>query len=503
MISSPTAVLTSRGIGEINLRLEISTLREMRSFVDQATLDDSLCTKDSERLNIYKLILSSISSFDIDIDDPMSNIGTITFCDLKGTDSVTHPEIDRDPSNSIAHYLKCFPKSTMQSLQLVQENLARMSPNCLVSVCMPMAAHEEENNIYRTLLSLTQQTLPLENFEVVILANHPDRNKSNSQILPDNSISEIERFKKDFPQVNVTYDYVVFEKQFAKIGYVRSFLTDVVLLRHLERNLKEDHIILSADSDSHGYHKEWLADYIKTFQNNPDVEAIGGKLAWSASHCSKSPLLLFNVLAERMIESVFSLRNETVSGPGTNFAFRASSYCHASGYNHESSCGEDVNLRRRIEKFRAGSTKYRGVIAGSPKTTCYTSARRALGAISQNKSLCEQWSLEDIAFGTENAAIRSDRFDTLNFESELISETFFRRAETIFNRSLTCIGRWNDDYLNNRQVERILGFFECDFTFTGMNSVQIIPSENFRNRLRVLKDQYIRSWEKTCGLKAR
>lgn len=67
--------------------------------------------------------------------------------------------------------------------QLTRET-APLDKGCHLSICIPVAAHQEANYIGRCLEGLSHQTVSPKSFEIVLLLNHPDKSRAGDPILP-------------------------------------------------------------------------------------------------------------------------------------------------------------------------------------------------------------------------------------------------------------------------------------------------------------------------------
>ncbi|MBP9732552.1 MAG: hypothetical protein KBD29_03795, partial [Candidatus Magasanikbacteria bacterium] len=110
-----------------------------------------------------------------------------------------------------------------------------MGDDVRIVSCIPVAGHQEGKNIYETLKNYTYQDMDRKQFEIVLLVNHPDKDKQGKEVTPDETLSEIERFKKEFPDMPVRVMYYVVPQKDAQIGHIRKLLTDAALERHMAR----------------------------------------------------------------------------------------------------------------------------------------------------------------------------------------------------------------------------------------------------------------------------
>ena len=132
-----------------------------------------------------------------------------------------------------------------------------------VVALIPVAAHQEAPNVYRSLAQYARQD-SLESFSVALLLNAPE-NADETQIAA--TIDEIERAKSDFPKLDVRYSEVL---ESDTIGALRRRLWNAALLlaRHEGRfaNPSAEVIGLNHDIDTHRIAQRYITNIRRHFQ---------------------------------------------------------------------------------------------------------------------------------------------------------------------------------------------------------------------------------------------
>ena len=107
-----------------------------------------------------------------------------------------NPDADIDEKKEIKDYLQRQEADYLQNIERLAATTGPMGFDCKLSVCIPVAAHQEGKVIYHTLENYLNQTAKNNEFELVLFANHPDKDKNGNAVIPDETMSEISRFIK-------------------------------------------------------------------------------------------------------------------------------------------------------------------------------------------------------------------------------------------------------------------------------------------------------------------
>jgi hypothetical protein len=381
-------------------------------------------------------------------------------------------------------------------------DLPPMRRECRLSICIPVAAHEEQDYIYRTLKSFSRQTARPDSFEIILFLNHPDRRLEGEFIAPDRTAAEIKRFQSDFPGLQVHAFYRVIPRDLACIGLVRRMLTDTVLFRHRERkHAPLDHIMVSADADTCGVAKTFVEQYLRLFRQNPRIGAYAGKTDGEWPLYVKSPLLLFGERFAAAVSSYLrSVENIPLVPGGANTAFRASRYSRVGGYSPSASAGEDSilsNALRKSGRFPESSS----IRSAGSGARIWTSSRRGLAAAQRGYSSIRQWTIPHTEFGTENAGIRAGRDQIQDdFEFELARPDFNMRVTSVIAQTLA----FHLNPFDARRKDIAYGvlerFFHLSVAYDEPSGLIIVEnSDRFKAYLRNFREHALRYWKENLG----
>jgi serine/threonine protein kinase len=340
-----------------------------------------------------------------------------------------NPNAQLDHYKEIESYFKRQSGDYMVQLEELTENLDPMKKTCRLSIGIPVAGHQEGKNIYRSLESYSKQSVNKEEYEIILLVNHPDKRPDGSEVKPDNTLEEIARFKFDHPDINVQVMYKVLPIEDAKIWYIRKMLNDATLLRHHARGKDvQDLILLSNDADNKGISPDYIKSFINKFDDpaNQHVDGFLGQLDWDPEAYVKHPAVH---IGTRLFQSLAARGRRKGGGmmvsSGANFGFRSSIYAGIGGYLEPMEAGEDVNIGRAIRSARKDDLiansldpdmspeekkKVRDSLhmqfAGARSTRLYTSARRAIYAWKKGFPPEDQWNKE-IGFSAFDDEVRN------------------------------------------------------------------------------------------------
>lgn len=405
-------------------------------------------------------------------------------------------------SDIILHLLVqefCSPRY-MDQVHAMAASLPELGELCRASVCIPVAAHEEERYIERTLNSFLGQTgVDPNQYEIVLLANHPDLDQAGNEIRPDASIEIITNFIRQHPELNIRLLYSVFPREFVSIGYIRAAICDVVLQRLLGRFEKNgederDHLLVRLDADVSALHPRWMSNYITRFERDPGVGAFGGQIDWTPEESLIDPCVFLSGRFERYVKSYLRIRDKLPWASGTNAAIRAHTYAQIGGFNVLRKSGEDVDLDYRVRAHfdRLGRTSAK-VYAGSD-SRAYVSARRALAAAKHGHAAIEQWDCKQTLFGAENRGIRKEDLgractERRSFAELTICSDFVPRAQAMINQTIAHLhDRWPVVNVEHGGVLRALSIFGLkrengDYKVVDEHSIEILRADILRQRL--------------------
>lgn len=323
----------------------------------------------------------------------------------------TSPDFAPQPYLEIQRYLNSEIDSWRGWRKLSRELAScveKLSPECRLSVAIPVAAHEEQAHIGRTLQSFLEQTADPSSFEIVLFANHPAKYPDGTVVRPDGTLDVIRRFIHVHQDLNIRVMYCPLPIEGCRIGNIRKILSDAILYRYLDRGAEfPDHIIVRADADTLACHPQWVENFINRFDRNPRVDSYLGQLDFDTESYRTHPLLHLLCRVEDKVFTWLMRCNDVQPGGTPNFAIRASTYAWIGGENRNFSTGEDVALTRSLFKARHTAQHFQPLgFAGSP-SRLYTSARRLTATFERGFAPAEQWDPTSAPFSHLNGDIRS------------------------------------------------------------------------------------------------
>lgn len=350
--------------------------------------------------------------------------------------------LEKDPTATLDHYkeieayLKKQNPEYLARIEKLAKQTDKMEQNCKVAVCIPVAGHQEGDSIYESLQNYTYQVAKPEEFELTLLVNHPEKDKEQINLLnADKTLQEIERFKKDYPNINVRVMYEVLSNEEVNIGKIRKLLVDSTLIREQERGVDaSDLIILSNDADNKGVSPKYIQSFIDKFEGNPKVDGFLGQLDWDPESYQKYPAIHVGTRLFQFLNAKGRFNTGNMVSSGANSAFRSSIYAGIGGYA-ENTAGEDISIRKAIMAAR-GENSYFG-FAGVG-TRLFTSSRRSIDAWKSGIPPVIQWSKGE-GFSIWDDVIRKsnmDRDDNINYEDKEVQINLKKELEAVINLTL-------------------------------------------------------------------
>ncbi|MFZ2253095.1 MAG: hypothetical protein WAW13_02870 [Minisyncoccia bacterium] len=397
-------------------------------------------------------------------------------------------EVTLDERKEIGDYLARQEKEHIVTIDDLVSQTGPMNPKCKLSVCIPVAGHQEGKNIYKTLENYLNQTAHKDEFEIVLFVNQPDKNKSGEPITPDETMSEIRRFIAEHPEINVAVMHKVIPIDKARIGHIRKLLNDAVLKRNISRTKSQSHVMVSNDADNKGLAFEYIQNFIDKFEKHPEVDALMGQLDWDLDSYVRNPFVHIGTRLFQYVDLQFRNKDATnIASSGANFAFRSGMYAAVNGYSSDIGLAEDVDLGKAIKAARMGARRKHAVgYAGAKVSRLFTSSRRAEKAIKDGLSPVEQWSNGFSAFDDEVRKMDwESTMSDIDFDSKEGTKIFVERVEYVINRTIKAM-HWVG---NDQQIfTRALGWLGISFSFTEQNQIKIIDATKLINGLKQYKN---------------
>lgn len=414
------------------------------------------------------------------------------------------PDKKLDAKQETEEYFKRQDKDwNADIIELTKQIDKPMNPECKIQVFIPVAGHQEGNNIYKTLEWYSKQKdsngkkLDPKSFEILLFVNHPQDKQ------PDKTLDEIKLFQEDYPELNVHSVYKQLDKEQAKIGTIRKFAVDTALKRQIDNGLNgKDIILVSNDADCVGISDKYLSNFTKQFEQNKDVDAVLGKIDWEPAAYVKSPLLHAGTRIFQFLDAINRHPkgnvNKAVGSSGANFAFKSSIYSAIGGYVEGDSVAEDKHLGQMIKMARDGSKTY-PIEYGHAQSLIYTNARRGVDAINKGLSPAEQWSTE---FGPDDSlrAMAWELPGSDNIIEQLNDPENIEKMTGILQRFIDRTFRLYELSPDSPQAKRVLGLLGVDYKID-KNAIIVTSIDKLVKQLLRYQDEGMKIFEKKLNIK--
>lgn len=406
-----------------------------------------------------------------------------------------------DPKQELGWYFEQQNPQYVQELREINTQVGKnMEENCRLCVVMPVAAHQEEANIYKALENyasqrdrVTGQPLDRTEYEVLIFLNRP----SNKE--PDGTEREIERFTRDHPDVKVRIARKIFKPEEVKYGRIVKYLNDLALLRSQNRTNPDnrDLILVTNDADSTAMSRFYIQDIIKEFEkpSNRNIDGILGKLEWSQEAYDRYPVFHAATRFAQYIDTIY--RHDyypTLGSPGGNFALRSSIYAAVGGYFGNTGAGADQDLSRLIRYARVG--RLGGIhvkdypIKYLNKAWLESNPRRGIDYYKQGVPFINQWDDFNKRMAEDDPA-RLSRWQEITEDSESLSEFDVSRLESEMNAILETYGLDEGE----PAIKRALEWMGVEATLEG-NKLKITKTSQLMAGLKRYRDQNLSQLKK-------
>jgi hypothetical protein len=260
----------------------------------------------------------------------------------------------------------------------------KMDNNTRMSVVLP--CYHEGENIYKTLLDWTvkQKDLKPEELEIITFVNAPEKD----QKLDEKTISEILRFKKDYPEYKVQLVKHNFDfKTNRKMGAIYKIPTDLAVYRNMQRlendaskEIVSSHLLRSGGADALGRNPRFLREIIDFMEKHPETEQLRTQSAYPPEVREKFPLFNLITVFNHSLSQLYARGNSNI-GLGT---YRARAYAGASGFDPLREYREEIDLGVRI---RARLGKNKNSITKLVKKNAIDNPRRELFALANGDTV--------------------------------------------------------------------------------------------------------------------
>ncbi len=399
-----------------------------------------------------------------------------------------NPSADLEELKEITNYLESQEQDHLDLIEKLTKEAGPMHKECRAAVCIPVAGHQEGESIYESLKSYTYQKVDKNSFEIILLVNHPDKDKNGNEIVPDKTLTEIERFKKDFPDMNVKVMYQVVPQAKAKIGYVRKVLNDTALLRQSKRGENAPELaLISNDADNKGIAPEYIENFIESFDTDKNVDSYLGQLDFDPDSYTRKPLLHIGIRFFQYLEVQSRFKKYHINSSGANFAMRAKAYAAVGGYTDDA-IGEDTVLGTKLSIARRESKNKTAIAYAGPRVSrLYTSSRRAEASLKDGRAPIEMW---DKGFSATDNDVRKVDWDEskaeVDFEDKIATAEFVLQVQDVINRSIKRISGWGTN-ASDPSIKKALFWLGIKYRVKNDSEIEIIDADKMIKGLQGYK----------------
>jgi len=304
--------------------------------------------------------------------------------------------------------------------------LSELGDETKAIVCIPVAAANEADNIYRTLSMFGRQDVESQKSSMILLNVNWKKSLEGDPAQMANiqkTKDEIERARRDFPDLRIaSFDKVwsdefVAEKNGKIYGEVIKVLYDAAAfamdkaVKEGRRDASTEAVLITNDADTEGMSSKYLKNYIRALEQNPKQDAFTGIIRRGVSSYKDYPGYGFvsNFYANTTMAMIHHQQRGGggFSTDGPNSGIRMSMYAAMGGVEDEVGAGADGMLTHRMSTVRRsegdrtlwhkirrtdapkGSERVMGkLVAGSSLDTL---PDRLLGAYRQGKWIASGW----------------------------------------------------------------------------------------------------------------
>lgn len=387
-----------------------------------------------------------------------------------------NPNATLDQFKEIQDYIKNQDEKYLKYLESMAQDMGPMNPNCRLSICIPVAGHQEGENIYNTLKNFSNQTANKENYELVLFVNRPEKDAKGNAVKPDKTLEEILRFKRENPDMNIRISERILPVRDARIGHIRKVMNDAVLLRQLQRGENSPELIMvSNDADNQGVAPEYIENFISKFDSHKEIDSMVGQLDWDPKSYIRNPLIHIGTRLFQYDGAQSRTKGWHFNSSGANFAFRSSIYAAVGGYSSNMKGGEDTDFGAKISSAREGAIDKKPIAyAGIRTSRIYTSSRRA-EMVMKNHGLSpiEQWDKGFSAFDDEVRKVNWENSGKqIDYKNEGEVKKLISALETVINRTIQRTSQWGGS-ASSPVTQKSLGRLGIKFEVSGTHSIKI------------------------------
>jgi hypothetical protein len=294
-------------------------------------------------------------------------------------------------------------------LEPAREDVGRL--RCVVAI--PVAGHQEYGNMYDTLAQLNKQSMPKDEFEVVLYLNLPGAFGENDRELAESislTLGEIERFRSEQPDLQVRYAVSTYRGSSPFIGEIRADLWNIIGYDMHMRGRDEDILVVSADADIAHLNSGYLEGMVQTFDREA-ADIVTAGLYWQGApgqdyYSYTNRILRYQAFLDNVRDRYTSGRLHTADA---NTGISLATYFAVGGYDRSLEIGEMNLLADRIRRYRCAYeddvTQESGatVEAKSYNSWLRSNSRRLVQAMALGHPPYDAWDQRLIRFGANDA----------------------------------------------------------------------------------------------------
>jgi hypothetical protein len=273
-------------------------------------------------------------------------------------------DVEREKTR-LKEYLDQQEEPFLAELKGYEKSIDPMHEKCRVSINIP--ARFEEVNLPNLLDQYVKQVeidgsgaeVDKDTFEINIIVNRKEGEA------PDRSLEVIDEWKAENPGYHVNVIDAVFPKEKANVGTARKYITDLTLMRSVNRPASDGPLYIeSEDADLFSVDKRTVSRLIKGFDESPHLDVLRGVQDRQPEILQQNDLLFF----DRRVWDIWEMAlrkvayrpentkgnsfvwNRVISG-GWNTAYTAEAYVQIGGYVPDL-IGEDMKIGQKISILR-------------------------------------------------------------------------------------------------------------------------------------------------------
>lgn len=267
-----------------------------------------------------------------------------------------------------------------------------------VSVCLPVATHEEGRNLYTALEHYLHQSLPPNQFEIFLFLNRPALSADGLPTTDTDTMQALADFKRDYPTALQIKEVSTVLDRPLNLGEIKKLHFDALMLRFARAGVT-DPIVIMNDVDMVEAPEKYLEQYVTYFDSSRLVDSVVGEFDLDHGAYVQYP---FVHVTNRLHTIRGALNGNSAKRiiNSNNSAMRASAYC---------AIGGNTKMTRSSDSYMGiVNTELRGSLdtvlrPQHPDITTQTSARRVVAAWRHGYAPNEKWRLN---LGAHNSEVR-------------------------------------------------------------------------------------------------